>query len=221
MFLNVKHSIWYRRALPPSWGGLLFVSPRSIDRISLVRLCNFQAALEWILFKKLTQAQNPSIWSQIGCLPLRSKPKQQCNLPYLLYISGSQRVDLAAPPLLGRWGTQLAELSFPGPGNWADLENLEIFRTLTKSLPQFTLGYWWEGMFAWNSITRVASVSDRKWGWLPEEGPSSLSFFTRWQVGGSVHGPFAHSALEKPRHNQLSGFYCSPSLYSWESLRVL
>lgn len=104
---------------PPWWTS--FFRPRIIGRILLVLLTNFQAALERILVKKLTQAQNPFIWSQIGCLPVRSKPKQQCNLPYLLYISGSQRVKLAAPLLqtLGhsaRWAffPRPRKLSWPG-----------------------------------------------------------------------------------------------------------
>lgn len=104
----------------PPWRTSFF-SPRSIGRILLVLLTNFQAALERILVKKLTQAQNPFIWSQIGCLPVRSKPKQQCNLPSLLYISGSQRVELAAPLLQTRghaahWAVfpRPRKLSWPG-----------------------------------------------------------------------------------------------------------
>lgn len=106
-------------------------------------LTNLQAALENILFKKLTQTQNPFICSQIGCLPVRSKPKQQDNLPHLPCISGSQRVDLAAPRLPGCRATQPTQLSPRGRGNRAGLESVALFRRPTTSLPQLTLRDRW------------------------------------------------------------------------------
>lgn len=135
-------------------------------------LSNFQTASEWILFNQLTQAQNPFIWSQIGCLPLRSKPKQQCNLPYLLYISGFQGADLAStssPWTLGhtaQWAFSAGLRKLTWSGKFGK------FQKTNKAIASIQSMVLMGGCVYLKSNHGIIDVSDRRSGCWQEERPS-------------------------------------------------
>ena len=66
---------------------------------------------------------------------------------------------------------------FPRSRKLSWFGTLGNFQTTNKSLPPFSLGDWQEGIFAQNPITSVIRVSERKWSWWSEEGPSLLLFY--------------------------------------------